>query len=91
MVELLLGIGADPDIQDKVRTGCMHVNLIMIRLTHMNVWESTWKLAGACTQFKKGCIFTASYVRICIRYCKTCIASERAMKSKVGVIKSLSP
>ena len=93
--------------------GChMHIKVILciiIRLTHVNVWESMGKPCS-CMQFIKTRIFTASHariristtshMRIHIKYCKsrenpyqvlqvTCpAASERAMKSKVRMIKS---
>ena len=74
---------------------------IIIFLTHANVWESMGKPCS-CTQFIKSRIF---YYKSCenpYQYCKsrenpyqvlqvTCAASERAMKSKVRMIKSLSP
>ena len=64
---------------------------IIIRLTHVNVWESMGEPCS-CMQFTKSRIF----------YCEshenphqvlqvTCAASERAMKSKVCMMKSLSP
>ena len=64
---------------------------IIVRLTHANAWESMGKPCS-CAQFIKSRIF----------YCKsrenpyqvlqvTCAASECAMKSKVRMIKSLSP
>ena len=67
------------------------ITIYHIRLTHTNVWESMGKPCSYM-QFIKSHIF----------YCKsrenpyqvlqvTCAASERAMKSKVRMIKSLSP
>ena len=74
---------------------------IIIRLTHANVWESMGKPCS-CTQFIKSRIFYSKSRENLYQYCKsrenpyqvlqvTCAASERAMKSKVRMIKSLSP
>ena len=50
----------------------MVILVIIIRLTHANVWESMRKPCS-CTQFIKSCIFfTTSHVRIRIRYYKSC-------------------
>ena len=75
--------------------------IIIIRLTHANVWESMGKPCS-CTQFIKSRILYYKSRENPYQYCKsrenpyqvlqvTCAASERAMKSKVRMIKSLSP
>ena len=73
----------------------------IIRLTHANVWESMGKPCS-CTQFIKAVFFYYKSRDNLYQYYKsrenpyqvlqvTCAASERAMKSKVCMIKSLSP
>ena len=54
---------------------------IIICLTYANEWESMGKPCS-CTQFIKSRIFYYKFM---------CAASERAMKLKVRMIKSLSP
>ena len=82
-------------------TGLGDSYFIIIHLTWVNVWESMGK-PFSCTQFIKSRIF---YKKLCekpYQYYKSCenpyqvlqvmhAASERAMKSKVRMIKSLSP
>ena len=76
------------------------IKIIIIHLTYANtcIWESMGKPCS-CTQFLKSRIF---YYKSCenpYQYCKspcqvlqvTCTASERPMKLKVHMIKSLSP
>ena len=79
----------------------LEINIIIIRPTYTNVYESMGK-PWSCIQFIKSSIFTASHVRICIsttshagiriRYCKS-----RALHLNVQwnrrsyMIKSLSP
>ena len=74
---------------------------IIIRLTHTNVWESMGKPCS-CMQFIKSRIFYCKSRENPYQYYKSrenpyqvlqvmCAASERAIKSKVRMIKSLSP
>ena len=78
-----------------------NISSSIICLTHANVWESMGKPCS-CTQFIKSRIFYYKSRENPYQYCKsrenlyqvlqvTCAASERAMKSKVHTIKSLSP
>ena len=75
--------------------------LLIICLTHANVWESVGKPCS-CMQFIKSCIFYCKSRKIPYQYYKshenpyqvlqvTHTESEHAMKSKVRMIKSLSP
>ena len=76
--------------------------ILIIRLTHANVWESVGKPCN-CIQFIKSIFFLLQVMRkfVSVYYKSrgnsyqvlqvTCAASERAMKSKVCMIKSLSP
>ena len=77
------------------------LTFIIICLTHTNVWESMGKPCS-CMQLIKSRIFYYKSRENPYQYCKsrenlyqilqvTCAASERAMKSKVRMIKSLSP
>ena len=77
------------------------INHLIIRLTHANVWESMGKPCS-CMQFIKSRIFYCKSRENPYQYYKsrenpyqvlqvTRAASERAMKSKVRMIKSLSP
>ena len=81
--------------------GISVVKLIIICLTHANVWESMGK-PWSCMQFIKSRIFYCKSRDNLYQYYKscensyqvlqvTCAASEHAMKSKVRMIKSLSP
>ena len=74
----------------------MCILTIIIRLTHANVWESMGKPCS-CIQFIKSRIF---YCKSCKNWYQsrenpyqvlqvTCTGSERAMKLKVRMIKSL--
>ena len=77
------------------------VTLVIIRLTHANVWESMGKHCS-CMQFIKSRIFYYKSRENPYQYYKSRenpyqvlqvmhAASERAMKLKVRMIKSLSP
>ena len=79
----------------------MVIMMFIIRLTHANVWESMGKPCS-CTQFIKSRIFYSKSRKNPYQYYKsrenpyqvlqvTCAVSECAMKSKVRMIKSLSP
>ena len=79
----------------------MTVHLFIICLTHANVWESMGKPCS-CTQFMKSRIFYSKSHENPYQYCKscenpyqvlqvTCAAYDHAMKSKVRMIKLLSP
>ena len=67
------------------------IDYIIIRLTHTNVWESMEKPCS-CTQFiKSHILYSKSHENPYQVLQVMCAASERAMKSKVRMIKSLSP
>ena len=66
-------------------------NIINVRITHTSVWESIAKLCS-CTQFMKAVIFNYKSRKNPYQVLQvTCDVSECAMKSKVCMIKSLSP
>ena len=88
------------DIQNIIHTFGRKCGFI-IRLTHANVWESMGKPCS-CMQFIKSRIFYCKSRENPYQYYKshenpyqvlqvTHTASERAMKSKVRMIKSFSP
>ena len=66
------------------------IKYLIIHLTHANVWESMGKPCS-CTRFIKSCILYKSCENPYQVLPVTCTVSERAMKSKVCMIKSLSP
>ena len=69
----------------------VNINTFIIHLTHANVWESMGKPCS-CTQFLKSRIFYYKSRKNSYQVLQvTCAASERAMKLKVRMIKSLSP
>ena len=86
MVDVLTG--TQHHREEEFRTMCP---LSIICLTPVNVWESMGKPCS-CTQFIKSRIFYYKLRENPYQVLQvTCAVSERAMKSKVHMIKSLSP
>ena len=66
------------------------ISIIIIRLTHANVWESMGKLCS-CTQFIKSCFASRARIHNYQVLLVTCTASEHAMKMMEKIIVTIVP
>ena len=94
---MVSGRSKQTSIDTHTHAQCSHASVGLVQ-AHPNHMSNSCKCMGVDGEalhlrvvYKKTHFFATSHTRICISTTVTCAASERTMKLKVRMIKSLSP